>query len=296
MEGDSYMTIGDLRFEGLKRLSHVESRAIDRDLILSFVLGKDRSYLISYGEEKVSREKEEEYYKLLEERGKGKPVAYITGEKEFLGRPFLVTKDTLIPRPDTEILVEEAKERLKEYIKEKNIDLNKVEIQILDMCSGSGNIGISLACDIENSKVTLSDVSKGAIEVSKKNGARHLVSQRVSYNLGNLFQGLNGMKFDLIVSNPPYIGKDELLGLDKGILSYEPIIALDGGQDGLDFYKRIINEACIYLKEGGVLAFEIGYNQGDLVSNLIEKRGNYKDIRVKKDLSGLNRVVSAVKK
>ena len=190
---------------------------------------------------------------------------------------FIVNENVLIPRQDTEILVEEVIKLC------KNIKNPK----ILDLCTGSGAIAISLAKNICGSKVTGGDISKEAIEVAKKNNQN--LNTNVEFNQSDLFKNING-KFYVIVSNPPYIKSEVIKSLNKDVQN-EPILALDGGIDGLTIYRRIINEAYKFLEEDGYLCFEIGFDQREAVANLIEKTKKYKDVNCIKDLAGLNRVI-----
>ncbi len=216
--------------------------------------------------------------KALERRIKGEPCAYITGETEFMGLPFKVNKNVLIPRQDTENLIEFLLERT-----EKGAE-------ILDLCTGSGCIGISLKKYVENSAVTMVDVSEGAISVAKENALLNkedvtIVKDDVlnsSYEYG---------KYDLIVSNPPYIEEETIETLDKTVKEFEPRLALDGGKDGLVFYRKIAKDFKKYLKENGRLAFEIGFNQGEAVKEILEENG-YLNIEVIKDYNNNNRIVT----
>ena len=207
------------------------------------------------------------------------PIQYITNKQEFMKLDFYVDENVLIPQPDTEILVEKAIEEAK-----------KIEnVEILDMCTGSGCIGISIAKNIENAKVTLVDISENVIEIAKKNALRNKVESQLTFIQSNMFEKVE-KKFDIIVSNPPYIKTDVIPKLDKQVQN-EPHIALDGGKDGLKFYKIIIEEAKKYLKENGKLILEIGYDQKEEVENLIKQSRQYKKIEVIKDLSQNDRVI-----
>ncbi len=215
----------------------------------------------------------------IEKRKSGMPIAYITGEKEFMGLPFYVTEHTLIPRPDTETIVETL------------IEENPFESpSVTDLCCGTGCIGIALAHYIKNSTVTMWDISPGAIETAQKNIFRHNLSDRVSVKKGDVLKG-NYPASDIIVSNPPYIANSVADTLE--VSKFEPHLALKGGIDGLDFYKAMIPKAFESLNDGGILAFEIGYDQGEAVKMLMEEY--FSDVKVKKDYADNDRMVYGYK-
>ena len=243
------------------------------------VLKIDRNKLIINKNDNVDINKENEYKEYIEKIIKGKPVQYITNNQEFMRLNFYVDENVLIPQPDTEILVEEVI---------KSIDI-KENIEILDMCTGSGCIGISLAKNIKNTKVTLVDISKEAIETAKKNAIQNEVENKITFIQSDMFENVKG-KFDIIVSNPPYIKTNIIQTLDKQVQN-EPHIALNGGEDGLDFYKILINEAHKYLKKDGKIFLEIGYDQKQEVESLAKQSKHYKKIETIKDLSQNDRVI-----
>lgn len=257
----------------------VEDASIISRILMQYVLKIDRNKLIINKNDNVDINKENEYKEYIEEIIKGKPVQYITNNQEFMRLNFYVDENVLIPQPDTEILVEEVI---------KSIDI-KENIEILDMCTGSGCIGISLAKNIENTKVTLVDISKEAIEIAKKNAIQNGVENKVTFIQSDMFENVKG-KFDIIVSNPPYIKTDIIQTLDKQVQN-EPHIALDGGEDGLDFYKILINEAHKYLKKDGKIFLEIGYDQKQEIESLAKQSKHYKKIETIKDLSQNDRVI-----
>lgn len=220
------------------------------------------------------------YEKNIYRRSKNEPVQYITGVCEFMGMDFKVNPSTLIPRADTEILVENAIN----YIKLNN------KKEILDMCTGSGAIAVSVCAFCENTFVTASDISEKAIETAKQNAKYNNVNNRMEFFTGDLFKPLDNKKFDVILSNPPYIKKDEILTLDSNVRDYEPIIALDGGSDGLYFYRVITEEATSHLNTDGRIYFEIGWDQSQDVEKILKDKG-FSNIKTIKDLNGLDRVV-----
>lgn len=224
---------------------------------------------------------EDNLIKYAELRASGKPVQYITGEQDFMGISFHVTEGVLIPRPDTEILVETILEMLKD---------RQDEVKFLDLCTGTGAIGISILHHMKNAKGVLADISEIAYKISQENAFRTGVSPRCIILKGDLFEPLGEMKFDLIVSNPPYIKTCEIDDLMCGVKDFEPHLALDGGTDGLNFYRKITIESKEYLNAGGILAFEIGYDQGNDVEKIMSKSG-YEEIKLVKDLAGHDRCV-----
>lgn len=275
------MKIEELLRYGKEKLEKqkVEDASIISRILMQYVLKIDRNKLIINKNDNVDINKENEYKEYIEKIIKGKPVQYITNNQEFMKLNFYVDENVLIPQPDTEILVEKVI---------KSIDIME-NIEILDMCTGSGCIGISLAKNIKNTKVTLVDISKEAIEIAKKNAIQNEVENKITFIQSDMFENVKG-KFDIIVSNPPYIKTDIIQTLDKQVQN-EPHIALDGGKDGLDFYKILINEAHKYLKKDGKIFLEIGYDQKQEVENLVKQSKHYKKIETIKDLSQNYRVI-----
>ena len=244
--------------------------------ILKSELNVDNNYLIIHDSENVSKEVvkkiEDDCNRIIE----GTPLQYVTGHQEFYGLDFLVNENVLIPQPDTEILVENALN----YCKDKN------DLKVLDLCTGSGAIAISLKSELKDKAVVYaSDISKNALEVAKKNAARILKDEKINFIESNMFESINE-KFDVIVSNPPYIKTNVIEELDKDVQN-EPFIALDGGEDGLDFYRIICENCRKFLNKQGILMMEIGYDQGKEVQALLENS------KVIKDLAGIDRVIFA---
>lgn len=275
------MKIEELLRYGKEKLEKqkIEDASIISRILVQYVLKIDRNKLIINKNDNVDINKENEYKEYIEKIIKGKPVQYITNNQEFMRLNFYVDENVLIPQPDTEILVEEVI---------KSIDI-KENIEILDMCTGSGCIGISLAKNIKNTKVTLVDISKEAIETAKKNAIQNEVENKITFIQSDMFENVKG-KFDIIVSNPPYIKTNIIQTLDKQVQN-EPHIALNGGEDGLDFYKILINEAHKYLKKDGKIFLEIGYDQKQEVESLAKQSKHYKKIETIKDLSQNDRVI-----
>ena len=284
-EGIEYKkTIGELLIDGNKILkeANIDTYILDVQLLLGKVLGKDKLYLITNKEEEVSKIKEKEFYKLINQRKDKMPIKYILKSAEFMGLEFQVEEGVLIPRGDTEILVEETLKFIK----------NERKYDICDLCCGSGAIGISIAYLKENTNVDLIDYYEIPEKVTKKNIRKHNLDSRANFIKSDLLKEPISMnkKYDILVSNPPYIKDEVIETLMDDVKKYEPHTALSGGEDGLYFYKKIIDDSNKILKDNGVLAFEIGHDQGKEVSDLMVEKG-YKNIRVIKDLAGHDRVV-----
>lgn len=276
------MKIKEILQKAIKKLNEnkIEEPVIKARILLSYILNVKKEYLVIHYEDDIDKIKENEYNKLIDKLIHHTPLQYITNYQEFMKLNFYVDKNVLIPRQDTEILVEEVINNCN-----KNVE-NTYEI--LDLCAGSGAIGISLAKYIKNTQVLCTDISSKALEIAKNNARQNNV-KNIKFKYSNMFENIEE-KFDIIVSNPPYIKSDIIEQLDKEV-QFEPYIALNGGKDGLDFYRIIINEAYKYLNKSGKLYLEIGYDQKEEVIDLIKKSGKYKEINSKKDLSGNNRII-----
>ena len=281
---DKNKTIGNLLDEGSKILkeSDVDTYILDAQLLLGMVLGKDKIYLITNRDKEVSSKDEKEYLELIEKRSRKMPIKYILGETEFMGIDLDVEEGVLIPRGDTEVLVEEI----------LSIIDKEDSLEVCDLCSGSGAIGISLAIFRKNIKVDEIDYYDIPEKVTKSNILKHALEGRVKFIKSNLLSEVIkiGKKYDVIVSNPPYIKASDIPELMDDVKVYEPHTALDGGEDGLVFYRKIIKESKLALKKNGLLAFEIGHDQGESVKKLMEEEG-FSNIKLVKDLAGLDRVL-----
>ena len=251
-------------------------------MLLEATLKKSKEYLIIYDNKEITSQERELYIKNVKRHISGEPIQYITGKQEFMKLNFLVTKDVLIPRQDTEILVEEV----------INIAKKIENPIILDLCTGSGAIAVSLAKYVNNVKIFATDISPKALEIAKKNAEFNGVKNNIDFIESDLFNKIKNLKFDIIVSNPPYIETDEIKKLTKDVQN-EPIQALDGGKDGLTFYRKIAEDAPEFLNIHGFLCFEIGYNQKQKVKQILEKQKRYINIYCKKDLCENDRVVVA---
>lgn len=242
----------------------------------------------------------EKYFELIDRRSSGEPVQYIMGSQEFMGLEFIVNENVLIPRQDTETLVEDALEIINTgTLRGEDMDVKRKEWDILDLCTGSGAIGVSLARIANKVNVTCSDISEGAIKVAKENAQKHGVAKSMKFEQGDLFKPFSKhfrkQKFDMIISNPPYIKSSVIPTLQKEVCEHEPISALDGGESGLDFYERIVSGVGGHLRKSGVLLLEIGHDQGEAVSGLLSRNGDFTSIRVLKDLANRDRIVFAKK-
>ncbi len=261
-------------------MENLDSPKLKARLLMQFILNQTRQYLMVYDEKKLTQEQEKKYLEAVEQLIKGIPLQHITHRQEFMKMDFYVNNHVLIPRPDTEVLVEEVIQIAKKINAKK----------ILDLCTGSGAIAVSLAKYIENSQITATDISREALEIAKLNAKKHQVDKQIAFLQSDLFEDLPKEKYDIIVSNPPYIKKEMIKTLDKEVQK-EPYIALDGGQDGLDFYRKIIHQSYEFLKYRGYLCLEIGYDQKIDVIELIEQEEKYVDTYGKKDLYGNDRVI-----
>lgn len=242
----------------------------------------------------------DKYFELIDRRSNGEPVQYIMGSQEFMGLEFIVNENVLIPRQDTETLVEDALEIINTgTLRGEDMDVKRKEWDILDLCTGSGAIGVSLARIANKVNVTCSDISEGAIKVAKENAQKHGVAKSVKFEQGDLFKPFSKhfrkQKFDMIISNPPYIKSSVIPTLQKEVCEHEPLSALDGGESGLDFHERIVSGVGGHLRKGGVLLLEIGHDQGEAVSGLLSRNGDFTSIRVLKDLAYRDRIVFAKK-
>lgn len=271
------MTYKQAEQEGEKKLTDagIADAKTDAWLLLEMVAKIDRSFYFMHMSDEVEPEVLTEYERVVEKRAEHVPLQYITGEQEFMGLTFKVNSNVLIPRQDTETLVEET------------LKVITPRMEVLDLCTGSGCILLSILKNAPTVRGTGSDISKQALLVAKENAKLHELE--AEWVRGNLFDNVSG-RFDLIVSNPPYIARAQIHTLMPEVQQFEPIEALDGGEDGLDFYRKIVSEAPMYLKERGFLFFEIGYDQGEAVQRLMREAG-FTDVAVVKDLAGNDRVV-----
>ena len=258
------------------------SPGLDSELILCYLLQKDRIYLHLNRKTEISEYIKDKFYELAKKRNEGYPLQYITNSQEFMGLDFFVQEGVLIPRPDTEILVEAVIETAKARYNDR--------IKILDLGTGSGAIAVSLAYYLENSFVTAIDISKKAVETTNINIKKHKLNN-IKVIEGDIFDDIADEKFHIVVSNPPYIERDAISSLQTEVSVYEPKIALDGGTDGLDYYRRIVELFKNIHEKNGVLAVEIGWSQRISVEEIFMNAKLFKEIKSCKDLSGRDRVV-----
>lgn len=263
---------------GMQKLKEAEigEAQLDARLLLEEVCGTDHNTLLCHGDREVSEAEEEQYRKALEQRAVHVPLQHLLGYQDFMGLRFQVNEHVLIPRQDTEILVEEAMRYLHDGMR------------ILDLCTGSGCILLSLLHYSNDCEGVGVDISQEALQVAAQNA--ELLGIKADFLKSDLYEKVTG-KFDLLVSNPPYIERKVIPTLMEEVREYDPYIALDGGEDGLDFYRRIIGGAQDYLKRGGQILMEIGSGQAKAVSELLREAG-FKEIDICRDFAGLDRVVS----
>ena len=268
--------VRELLSEAAKKLSACDTAMLDARILLAKAMGKENAALIFEMPDEKQLSLFNEY---IEKRAQGVPVAYILGEKEFMGLCFKLNSDTLIPRPDTECLVE------------KVIEINKTDSpKILDLCTGSGCIGISLARYIENSVCDLTDISENALNAARENSVLNNVDDKVKVFRLDILNDDIPLGYDIITSNPPYIRSDVVPTLE--VSEFEPCRALDGGCDGLDFYRVIAKKAYNALSPGGMLALEIGYDQGSDVKELLTE---FSSVKLFKDYGNNDRVIIEIK-
>lgn len=264
----------------------IEAAALEARLIAATAAGKSTEKLLRdmryYATDEVERRAEE----MVQRRLAGEPVAYITGVWEFRGLPMEVSRDVLIPRVDTEVLAETAIKYLK--------DTGRLDARVLDLCSGTGCIGCAIAAELPRVRVVLADVSAAAMDISRRNVERNGLGGRVSFLPADVTKQppLMTGSFDLVVSNPPYIPTMEILTLDPSVRDYEPVWALDGGEDGLDFYRAILKNWALVIRQGGELMFEVGEDQAERVKDLMRMAG-LREARSFPDTQNIQRVVAA---
>ncbi len=279
------ITIKQLVDTGINKLkaAGIDEADAHGELIAAFVLNKSRTFIRAFGQNIIFEKEEKLFNKIVDEKLLGRPLAHIIGEAEFLGRIFTISPTVLIPRPETEELVQQAV---------KNLAI-KQPANILDLCTGSGCIGISLAFLFHNAKVISADISRKALEVAQKNAENLNVKKRMEFVQSDLFADISG-SFDFIISNPPYIPTDVITTLSPEVRC-EPSLALDGGEDGLQIIRRIVEAAPKYLNPNGMLALEIGCGQVEKVVKFFKSK-NWRTPSTGKDMAGIERFVFAVRK
>jgi release factor glutamine methyltransferase len=276
---------------GVERLSAgaLDSPRLDAEVLLAHCLTMSREQLLAASDLPIAAAAARRYETLLARRLQREPVAYITGKREFWSRDFAVTSDVLIPRPDTERLVEVS------LLCAARFPASTL-LRIVDLCTGSGAVAVTLAGELPMAQIYATDISPATLQIARGNAAAHHVAERVQFFTGDLFDALRprpDVTFDLIVSNPPYVRRDEIVTLGPEVSRWEPPLALDGGTDGLEFYRRIAAAAPDYLAERGALVLEIGADMGSEVVALCTGTGLFREIAIHQDYAGKDRVVSA---
>lgn len=281
---DLFSSINDLLAHATKilRSGGIESARLDAEVLLAFVLNKTRTGLYIDSCHSVNKEDTNKYLHLVQRRASGEPIAYLTGEKEFMSLLFKVNQDVLIPRPETEMIVEEA--------------LEIKPLSVIDVGTGSGAIAVSIAYYLPGCKVAAVDISPEALSIARFNAQRHGVNDRINFYQGDLLKPIiniaPAINYDLITANLPYIPSFEMDKLPLDVKKYEPALALDGGQDGLKYYYELCSNALKVLAPGGILLLEIGYDQGTKLAKYLSSLG-FAGVKVLKDLAGLDRIVKA---
>jgi len=290
------MMIGEAYRKGIELLKVAgnEAPAQEAGALLCSVAHCGRTFLYAHGTDEFDDVLYGHYFTLLERRAEGVPLQYLTGMQEFMSLPFEVGSGVLVPRQETELLVETVINRCKGRGGSEDVhskpDRGRFDISILDVGTGSGCIAVSLAYYVPGCLVTAIDRMPDAISIAQRNAVLNKVADRIQFIESNLFEAISAERFDIIVSNPPYIRTGDIKGLQKEVRCYEPMEALDGGSDGLDFYMAIIEKAPGFLYEGGMLAFETGYDQAQDVAEIMS--GSFGNIQIYKDLAGIDRVVA----
>ena len=274
------MTIFQAITAAKQKLDHIDGASIDAYALLSHLLNCGRNELFVNGENKLNEQTKTKYFEMVARRAKHEPVQYITNHCEFMSLSFYVNSNVLIPRPDTEILVEAVIDEFREK-----------KAAGLDLCTGSGCIAVSVAYYCRNVVMLASDISEEALVIAKQNASSNGVLRKIMFVKSDMFAKITRQKkFDFLISNPPYIETDMIKTLGKNVKDYEPKTALDGGSDGLRFYKKIAEQAYQFLNPNASIYLEIGFNQAEMVLRLLHEAG-FKKTAVLKDLSGLDRVI-----
>jgi release factor glutamine methyltransferase len=287
------LTIAEALYQASQKLSAsgIANARLDAEVLLSHIAGRDRAWLITHTNDTLDNERRALFEGWIDRRARREPLQYILGNQEFWGLEFDVTPDVLIPRPETELVVESAVKAVKSA---------DSQTTIVDLCTGSGCIAISLAKELGDTRIFAVDTSSRALAVARGNARKHGVSDRIRFLEGDLFEPLGELdlrgRVDVITANPPYIRSDDLSQLQPEVRDYEPEIALKAGPDGTEVQHRIIENAPGFLKKNGVLIMEMGMGQAQALKTIPEKTGSYATIEILKDLAGIERVIVARKK
>jgi release factor glutamine methyltransferase len=286
---------------GIARLrdANVPSFTLAAELLLLHVVGRDRTWLYAHSEDEITAEQEQRFMSLLTRRAAGEPTQYLTGKQEFWGLEFEVTPDVLIPRPETEHVIEVALDRLalREIRAGRKQTLSGEGLRIADIGTGSGCIAISLAKDLPGARLVATDISAEALTVAQRNAARHNFADQIEFIHANLLEGISSSaaaapRFDLIASNPPYIGRREGPTLQREVRDHEPEVALYGGEEGYELYAALVTQAAAHLVAGGIVVFELGHDSLPAVQPLFETP-DWTHVGVTNDLAGIPRVIAA---
>ena len=291
--------------EGMARLRavHVPSHTLAAELLLMHTLGRDRAWLYAHPEEALEPDAARKYFALIARRAAGEPTQYLTGKQEFWGMDFEVTPAVLIPRPETEHVVEVALERLGARGIRIRLDTGEpsAPLRVADVGTGSGCLAVALAHELPHAKIFATDISAAALEVARRNAARHGVADRIHFLQTNLLEALlasplatshSPLSFDLIVSNPPYVARNEAAALPREVREHEPETALFGGPTGIEIYARLVEQAASLLRPQGILVLELGYGAADQVRSIVTAQRAWVNTSITKDLAGIPRVLA----
>jgi release factor glutamine methyltransferase len=277
----------------------IDSPRLSAELLLSDILGLKRIELYTQHDKPVAQKELDKLHNLVKRAGQHEPIAYLIGKTEFYSMELDVSPDCLIPRPETELLVQRAIEFLRDQRHKSGVLSPESGVYICDLCTGCGCIAVAIARNFPNARIIATDISSSALEIAANNIKKHNLQDRITLLSGDLFEPvipqLDTGKFDLIVSNPPYVSAVEYEKLDKNVKEYEPRLALFAGVDGLDIYRRIIEKVDDFLKNDSALIMEIGYSQGPAIREMLDKSGIFSDIKIEKDFSNNDRIVTAKK-
>jgi len=279
---------------GHLREANVPSFTLAAELLLLHVASRDRAWLYAHPEEILSAENAAQYFALIQRRANGEPTQHLTGKQEFWGLEFEVNPDVLIPRPETEHLIEVALDRLAlcEIRAGRSPRLTGNGITLVDVGTGSGCIAIALAKELPDAIIYATDISIAALNVARRNAERLGVSDRIRFLESNLFEAFNPVRFDLIVSNPPYVGRGTAETLAREVREHEPEVALYGGEEGYEFYAQLVAQSREFLKPGGLLVLELGHNSLPAVQPLLDP-SHWTNVGVTNDLACIPRVLAA---
>ena len=275
--------------EGMARLgeAQVPSHALAAELLLMHALGRDRTWLYSHPEALLEPGQVETYFALIARRSAGEPTQYLTGKQEFWGLEFEVNRDVLIPRPETEHIVEVALERIRKGT------IGNAHLRVADVGTGSGCLAVVLARELPDAEILATDISAAALEVARRNASRHGVTDRIHFLECDLLKGVACASLDMVVSNPPYVARDEAAALQREVREHEPHLALLGGAAGTEIYAPLIEQAGALLRPGGILVVELGYDSAPHVHSLLGDNPAWTGIAITNDLAGIPRVVAA---